>query len=162
MKVKYVLEKGDSNQLIIQELSVLDKKDSAMFTLLCEETYEGKDIKSAISRGKQALVSELRTPNFYPQGAYADQIADLVMTMYGPEKKDSVEVVFDDTDLLTEQAKEKELIDDIEEAIEDETDELDELLEDDNTIKNLKTTIQVADEEMVDIQKDKVDDDLIV
>jgi len=162
MKVKYVLEKGENEQLIIQEYSATDRKDFALFTLLCEETYDGNEIKSAISRGKRALINQLRTLNFYPLGVYAGQIAALVMEMYGPEEKDSMEIVFDDSDLLSKQVKGKELIDELEEVLEEEAEEIDELLDDDDAIKNLKTTIQVADEEAVDIEKDKMEDDSMV
>lgn len=161
MRVKYVLEKNEANQLIIREYSALDKKDHMMFTLLCEETYDGQAIQAAHSKGKADLIDVLRTIDLYPQGEYIDTIADIVLTMYGPENKASMEVVIDDADLLTEQAKERDLLDDLEEIVEDDTDEFDELLKGDEGIGRIKTTIQVADEEVVDIEKNRIDEDLL-
>lgn len=162
MKMKYAIEKGEDNQFTIKESSALDKKDMGIYTLLCESTYDGEDIESAASQGKDALVLAIRTPNFYPQEAYANQLADAILTMVGEEGKSLVELVIDDYDLLTQALKAKageKLLEDIEEEIENDTVGVDELLDDDEGIKDLKTTIQVADEEPIDIDKDtKIDD----
>ena len=69
MKMKYLLEKGENNELIINELSALDKKNNELYTLLCEQKYEGEVIEAAISKGKRALTYALRTPNLYPLSA---------------------------------------------------------------------------------------------
>ena len=79
------------------EISALSQDD---FTLLCTETYEGKSVKSAISQGKEALVSILRTDNLYPIGIYINIIADSVIELYGKDGKLSKELLFDDLDLL--------------------------------------------------------------
>jgi hypothetical protein len=79
------------------EINALARDD---FTLLCTETYEGKMIKKAISEGKEALVSVLRTDNLYPIGIYAKIIADSVIELYGKDGKLSRELLFDDLDLL--------------------------------------------------------------
>ena len=162
MRIKYILEKNENNQLVIQEYSALDKKDSTMFTLLCEETYDDAAIQAAIADGKEDLIDALRTSNLYPQGVYAGTIAEMVIAMYGPDGQASMEAICDDNDLLTEQAREREMIEDLDEIIEDDADEFEELLEADDGIKHIKTTIQVADEEVVDIEKNKIDDDLLV
>ena len=47
------------------DISAIARND---FTLLCTETYEGKAIKKAISEGKEAVVTVLRTDNLYPIG----------------------------------------------------------------------------------------------
>ena len=70
------------------------------FTLLCTETYEGKAIKNAISEGKDALVTVLRTDNMYPIGTYANVIADSVIEIYGENDDFSKELLFDDLDLF--------------------------------------------------------------
>jgi hypothetical protein len=57
-------------------------------------------IKNAISEGKEALVSALRTDNLYPIGTYANIIADSVIELYGTDGKLSRELLFDDLDLL--------------------------------------------------------------
>ncbi len=79
------------------EISALALDD---FTLLCTETYEGKMIKKAISEGKEALVSVLRTDNLYPISNYANVIADSVIELYEKDGKLSRELLFDDLDLL--------------------------------------------------------------
>ena len=57
-------------------------------------------IKKAISEGKEALVTVLRTDNFYPIGTYANVIADSVMEIYGKNENFSKELLFDDLDLF--------------------------------------------------------------
>ena len=79
------------------EISSLTKED---FTLLCTETYEGKIVKTAISRGKEALVSILRTDNLFPIGIYINLIADSVIELYEKDGNLSKELLFDDLDLL--------------------------------------------------------------
>ena len=80
------------------EITALSQDD---FTLLCTETYEGKIVKKAISQGKEALVSILRTDNLFPIGIYINIIADSVIELYGKDGKLSKELLFDDLDLLT-------------------------------------------------------------
>ncbi|MGD1968572.1 MAG: hypothetical protein PVH74_10695 [Desulfobacterales bacterium] len=79
------------------EISAIARDD---FTLLCTETYEGKVIKEAISEGKEALVTVLRTDNLYPIGTYAKVIADSVIEIYGKNDHFSKELLFDDLDLF--------------------------------------------------------------
>jgi hypothetical protein len=79
------------------EISAIARDD---FTLLCTETYEGKVIKEAISEGKEALVTVLRTDNLYPIGTYANVIADSVIEIYGKNGHFAKELLFDDLDLF--------------------------------------------------------------
>ena len=78
------------------EISSLSEDD---FTLLCTETYEDKDVKRAISQGKEVLVSILRTDNLFPIGIYINIIADSVIELYGKDGNLSKELLFDDLDL---------------------------------------------------------------
>ena len=153
MKQKYLILKHDENgKLIISELAELDKE---MFSVLCEETYEKNKIKHAIQKGKEELISALRTHNFYPPGLQAVKIAEAVATIYRPGSSQQVEVYIDDAEHLT-----KEPIEIIaEEPIESETEEIEELFEesfDDNyeggkaPINNLKSSISIAEDEFVD------------
>ena len=79
------------------EISAIARDD---FTLLCTETYEDKEIKKAISEGKDALVTVLRTDNLYPIGTYAEVIAESVIEIYGQNDRPSKELLFDDLDLF--------------------------------------------------------------
>lgn len=153
MKQKYMILKDDENgKLIIRELAELDKE---IFSLLCEETYEKNRIKNAISKGKEELISALRTHNFYPPGLQAGKIAEAVMTIYSSGSAKPVEVYIDDAEHL---AKEPiEILAD--EPIESETEEVGEIFEEsfnDNyeggkaPINNLKSSIAIAEDEFVD------------
>jgi len=80
MKHKYLILKNDEkNELTIQEFAELEKQGE--YTLLCEETYSGGTITSEISKGKQALISTLRTISLYPPGLYAAKISESVMNL---------------------------------------------------------------------------------
>ena len=163
MKLKYVLNKNEENQLTIGEFSALDKKEHEIYTLLYEERYDGEVVKAAIKKGQSALLSALRTHNLYPPEIYANKLMDVVVQMYAHERSESQEVVFDDSDLLTKIIKGKPAsVEEIDDDLEEETVELDELLEDEDTIKNIKTSIQVADEEILDIEKDDEDNTYIL
>lgn len=164
MKLKYVLNKSDKNELTISEFSPLDKKESEMYTLLYEEHYDSQTIEEALEGGKNALMAALRTPNLYPQDVYALQLCEVVTQMYADKKSVSQEVIFDDYDLLTKISKGKVSIEEIEEDIDEDDDniELDDLLEDDDAIKNIKTSIQVADEEDIDVDKDDENSNLLI
>ena len=88
MKQKYLILKGEDNKnIIIKEFAELDKD---MLSLLCEQTYDIKGIKSAVSKGKDAVVSTIRTSNMYPAGVYAEKIADSVIALYKSKDQDSM------------------------------------------------------------------------
>ncbi len=91
MKQKYLILKNDNtNKLIIREFVELDERD--VYSLACEETYDGEVIKSAITSGKEALISTLRTTNLYPPGSYAEKIAESVINLYSSENDQSQEL----------------------------------------------------------------------
>ncbi|MCD4778008.1 MAG: hypothetical protein K8R12_03450 [Desulfobacterales bacterium] len=125
MKQKYlILNNDDQKELIIREFSELD--DKVVLLLLVEQKYDVKSIESAIKKGKKALTSTLRTEKLYPPSLYADKIAESVISMF-KEKKQSIDLLFDDIDLLTKKKSKPEPFKDIEK----ESNEIDELLEDD-------------------------------
>ena len=123
MKQKYlILNNDDQKELIIREFAALDDKEALL--LLGEGKYDVKDINSAIKKGKKALIFLLRTEKLYPPSLYADKIADSVISMSG-EKKQSIELLFDDIDLLTKKKKEPEPL----KNMEKEANEIDEVVE---------------------------------
>ena len=127
MKLKYlILNNDDQKELIITEFAELKDKEASL--LLVKEKYDVKAIDFAINKGTKALISVLRTENLYPPSLYADKIAESVITM-SREKKQSIELFFDDIDLLTKNKKEKEP--EPFREIEKGSSEIDELLEDD-------------------------------
>ena len=146
MKQKFLISKeNDQKKLIIKEFAELDKE---RLSLLCEEEYDNKIIKSAILQGKETLISELRTNNMYPPGVYAEKIAQAVIDIFGSKDSQSIELSFNDIDLLIKEQSPSEDIGEIE-SIADNIDELigDDLekkLEKKNTKKDKKNSIKIA------------------
>jgi hypothetical protein len=111
MRQKYVISRdGDKNKLKIREYAIIDKNLKKVatsmlqknnFSFLCEETYESEIIVNSISKGINALVSSLRTNNIFPIEPYAAKIAESVMALYNSSADDSVELFFDDVDLMS-------------------------------------------------------------
>jgi hypothetical protein len=96
MKQKYtILKDKTTGNLMIQEYAELDKD---LFSLVCEETYDSKEVEFAANAGKLKLIAKLRTPNLYPIAEYADKIADSVMALFETKSAADapVELVFDD------------------------------------------------------------------
>jgi hypothetical protein len=149
MKQKYLLLKNDEKtKLIIREFAELDKDK---FALLCEETFDNESVESAIAKGKETLIATLRTQNFFPIGIFAEKIAEGVINLWESENGQSVELFFNDIDLLTK--KEKEPL--ISYDIEDEPAEIDDLLEEDEL-----NPIDIEKDEISKIaQKTKVSED---
>ena len=154
MKQKYsILKDSNNQQLIIREFTEVDKE---LMSLLCEETYENKVITSAISNGLEALISTLRTKNLYPPSIYAEKIAVAVVDLYRSKEKESVDLFFDDVELLS---REHAPIEIREPVAEDESADLDELLEDDfdddyedkDDINKIDSSLKIADDDFVDI-----------
>ena len=124
MKQKYLISKeNDQKKLTIKEFAELNKE---RLSLLCEEEYDNEIIKSAISKGKEALISELRTNNMYPPGVYAEKIAQAVMDIFASKESQSLELSFNDIDLLIKEQAPSEDIDEIESS----ADDIDELIGD--------------------------------
>ena len=111
MRQKYVIFRdGAKNKLKISEYAIINKNlkkvASSMlqkgdFSFLCEETYESEIIVNSISKGMNALVAILRTQNIFPIEPYAAKIAESVMALYNSSENDSVELFFDDIDLIS-------------------------------------------------------------
>ena len=110
MRQKYHIFKNEKkNELFIQEYAVVDGKPKRgdlpqiheeNFALLCEQIYDARAIKSSISSGKDTLILLLRNPHFFPIHQYIQKIADTVISLYAAKDKDSMVLIFDDTDLL--------------------------------------------------------------
>lgn len=157
MKQKYeILKDEDNKRLIIREFAELDKD---VMSLLCEESYDKKAVKSAMGAGRETLITALRTKNLYPPGMYAAKIADKVMEMYGSKGKTSEEIVFDDLEFLArghEAAEEAA-------SYEGEPGEIDELLdtgvedekfEEGDEVKKIDSPLKIEDDEFSDIDEE--------
>jgi hypothetical protein len=152
MKQKYLILNDKANkQIKIQEFAELNKE---MLSLLCEEAYDYKTIKSAISAGKDELIAALRTNNLYPPGIYAVQIADAVIDLHQSKEQESVELFFDDKNLLIKTRKPIKIV----EPGEEEPAALDEMLEEDfddsyngkDEIKKIDPSLKFVDDNYVD------------
>ena len=157
MKQKYLIMKNDEkDKLIIRELGELDKD---MYSLLCEEIYDSENIKSAVAKGKTTLISALRTENLFPIGIYAEKIADAIINMYDSENDQSVELFFNDIDLV---AREQE-VPLVVSHVESKPDEIDDLLDDTDVsdfeekddIGNITYPLKVTDDDSEAINDEK-------
>jgi len=111
MRQKYVISRnGTKNKLKIREYAIIDKNlkkvassmlQKGSFSFLCEETYESEIIVSSICKGMNALVAILRTHNIFPIEPYTTKIAESVMALYNSSEDGSVELFFDDVDLVS-------------------------------------------------------------
>jgi len=105
MKQKYSILKNDKEEvLIIRELGELEKEK---FSLICEVTFEYRDIKRALKEGKHALVSAMRTPDLYPPAIYMNKIADEVINIFDSNESSSIEIVIDDKELLSQKTNDR-------------------------------------------------------
>ena len=110
MRQKYSISREDvKNELKIREYAMIQKTpknvassmlNKETFSFLCEETYEGSNIVSSIHRGRDDLVATLRTRNLFPIRPNAIKIAESVMELYDSDEDRSVELFFDDVDLI--------------------------------------------------------------
>lgn len=154
MKHKYLITRNDKkSELVIQELGELDKD---MYSLLCEELYDTKNIQAAITKGKKTLISAIRTENLFPIGIYAERIAEAVINMFASKNDQSVELVFNDVDLVARTQQPPLII----EETNDETDDIDDLLEDDmddsefdekDDIEKISYPLKITDDDPGDI-----------
>jgi len=157
MKQKFIISKSeDQKEFKIEEFAELEKD---IMSLMCEEKYESKNIKSAISAGKENLISALRTKNFFPPHTLIHTIADSIIELHGDKQLDSLEVLFDDKDdkpgYDMEPSTEIEgLDDDIEEVDDSEPDEFDQLIDDSDQIKDGVIPIKIDEFENEDREED--------
>lgn len=156
MKQQYTIHRDTDNQrLIIKEYAELDKE---ILSLLCEESYDDAGVVAAIQNGTAALIRALRTRNMYPPSAIVSRIAAAVVSLYDAGDEQSIEIMFDDKELFEKEviAEEPEVTiaadeEDIDDLLED---EIDDDYEDKRLIKDLKSSLKVADDESVDTEED--------
>ena len=155
MKQKYVIEVDqENNNLILKEFAELDKD---ILSFLCQQAYEMSTIEGAVSGGKPALIAALRTDNMYPPAVYASEIAERVLVMLSSGEKNPQEILFDASTFLAKESEEtlhEDEGEDEEEGIEDLLKgDVDEKYEGKN-IKDLKSSIKIADNESLAVDDD--------
>lgn len=152
MKQKYlIINDRENKQIKIQEYAELKKE---MPSLLCEESYDYKTIKSAISAGPVTLISALRTNNFYPPGIYAEKIASAVAELYKSKDQESLELFFDDINLLAKNRGTAEVTEQREDDSADPNgmldDSYDDTFEDKDDFKKIDCAIKAVDDDFSD------------
>jgi hypothetical protein len=156
MKQKYLIINDKKNkQIKIQEYAELNKE---LLSLLCEEAYDYKTIKSAIAAGTDTLIAALRTNNLYPPGIYAEKIASAVTELIKSKGKESIELFFDDVNLLAKKRGSakvtKQLADDTADLDEMLDDGYDETLEEKDDLKKIDSPLKVAGDDFGDADDD--------
>jgi hypothetical protein len=156
MKQKYLIINDNKNkQIKIQEYAELNKE---LLSLLCEEAYDYKTIKSAIAAGTDTLIAALRTNNLYPPGIYAEKIASAVTELLKSKDKESIELFFDDVNLLAKKRGSakvtKQLADDTADLDEMLDDDYDETLEEKDDLKKIDSPLKVAGDDFGDADDD--------
>ena len=156
MKQKYLIINDKKNkQIKIQEYAELNKE---MLSLLCEEAYDYKTIKSAIAAGTDTLIAALRTNNLYPPGIYAEKIASAVTELLKSKDKESIELFFDDVNLLAKRRGSakvtKQLADDTADLDEMLDDDYDETFEEKDDLKKIDSPLKVAGDDFGDAEDD--------
>lgn len=156
MKQQFVIQKdSESDRLVIKEYAELDKD---ILSFLCEQTYDAKEIQAAITAGKEALITTLRTDNMYPPVLYAKEIADSVMSVFDTDEDPTRELLFDDSNFISRDHKKPAPEEDIEEDSED----IDELLDEDideeyneeKLANGFNSSIKIAEDETLDVEED--------
>jgi hypothetical protein len=69
--------------------------------LIHEDSFNGDIIYAAIRNGKPALISKLRSDDFFPIAPCAKFIAEKITSLMNERSTATCEVVFNDRELLT-------------------------------------------------------------
>jgi predicted signal transduction protein with EAL and GGDEF domain len=95
----------ETNRLSIKEFAVIERKlkkrdysDPALenFSLMYEVAYDGDDIREAIDKGQDALISAIRSDDFFPISSCAELIAEKVTELFNGSSDSFSELFFDD------------------------------------------------------------------
>ena len=101
---------AETNRLSIKEFAVIErqfrKRDTyepakENFSLMHEVAYDGDDIREAIKTGDGALISALRSDNFFPISACVELIAERVIELFNGNSDSFSELFFNDRILLS-------------------------------------------------------------
>ena len=148
MKNKFTITLAeDGQQLLISEHAEVDKD---IYSLLCEERFDRKEIESVAADTSEALVAALRTVNFFPPLEYANQISAGVKRLLDDSSQSRVEVLVDDRVVMKEAEEALAAAEAGDDADED-ADGLDHLLKDEEPVK---PTMDATKEESAGAKED--------
>ena len=103
---------AETNRLSIKEFAVIErqfrKRDSydptkENYSLMHEAVYDADDIREAINNGDGALITALRSDNFFPISACVELIAKRVIELFNGSSASFSELLFDDRTLLSKE-----------------------------------------------------------
>ena len=101
---------SDTTRLSIKEFAVIGRKPRKSeyynltlenFSLIHEVTFDVDTIRAAIKEGSEALISELRSDDFFPIDPCSKIIAEKVTGIFNGDAEPVSEVYFDDRTLLS-------------------------------------------------------------
>jgi hypothetical protein len=111
MLQRYEIDRNDqTNRLSIKEFAVLEKKPNKHhdykpvkedYALIHQVSYDGEIIRAAVSQGQNALISELRSGDFFPIYPCVEIIAERVAGLFNGTTDPVSVVYFDDRTLLS-------------------------------------------------------------
>jgi hypothetical protein len=109
---KYGLSIDDAaNRLFIKEFAVLDKTphygekkniSDGKYVVICEVSYDCSVIRKAIDEGTQAIITELRSKDFFPIRPCVDIIIENITDLLERESNSSIDIFFDDRSLISD------------------------------------------------------------
>jgi predicted signal transduction protein with EAL and GGDEF domain len=101
---------GDANRLSIKEFAAIGRKlrksehydhTQETYSLIHEVSYDGDIIRDAINKGQEALISELRSDDFFPIHSCAKIMAEEVTNLFNNNTESVSEMFFDDRTVLS-------------------------------------------------------------
>jgi hypothetical protein len=101
---------NDTNRLSIREFAAIGRKPRKSefynvtlenFSLIHEVDYDVDILRAAMQEGSEALISELRSDDFFPIGSCTKIIAETVTGLFNSNAEPVSEVFFDDRTLLS-------------------------------------------------------------
>jgi hypothetical protein len=110
-----------------------------------------------LKEGHQAVINVIRTNNMYPPTMFAQAIAEAIGGLLDEGGNQSAELFFDDKDLFNQEivVSPEDSDEDVDEDVDVDTlldDSIDDDFEDEKVITNLKSSIQVADDDSTDLE----------
>ena len=111
MLQRYDIARNDqTNRLSIKEFAVIKTKPHKRnnyqpiqkdYSLIHEVSFDGDVIRAAISEGQKALISALRSGDFYPIYPCVELIAKRVSALFNGTSEATFDMFFDDRILLS-------------------------------------------------------------
>ncbi len=101
---------GKANRLSIKEFAVLGRisrkrehfeSANEKYLFINQVTYDSDIIRAAINEGKEALISELRSDDFFPIRPCVEIIVEKVVELFEDNSEPFCEVFFDDRALFS-------------------------------------------------------------